>query len=48
MLPIKLLIFILGYLLSPTLQQYQQIPPRDYENKNYFLVELNTTNSQNL
>ncbi|KAF6062808.1 Subtilase family protein [Candida albicans] len=46
MLPIKLLIFILGYLLSPTLQQYQQIPPRDYENKNYFLVELNTTNSQ--
>lgn len=47
MLPIKLLIFLVGYLLSPTLQQqYQQIPPRDYENKNYFLIELNTTNSQ--
>ena len=45
MLPIKLLILILGYLLSPTIQQ-SIIPPRDYENKNYFLVELNTTDTQ--
>ncbi|RCK63340.1 Kexin [Candida viswanathii] len=44
MLPIKLLLLILGYLLSPALQQ--ELPPRDYENKNYFLVELNTTDTQ--
>ena len=45
MLPIKLLILILGYLLSPTIQN-EIIPTRDYESKNYFLVELNTTNTQ--
>lgn len=45
MLPIKLLILILGYLLSPTIQN-EIIATRDYESKNYFLVELNTTNTQ--
>lgn len=44
MLSLKLLLCVLIYFLG--LSHQSQIPPRDYENKNYFLVELNTTQSQ--
>lgn len=44
MLSLKLLLCVLIYFISLTHQF--QVPPRDYENKNYFLVELNTTQSQ--
>ena len=44
MLSLKLLLYVLLYFISLTHQF--QVPPRDYESKNYFLVELNTTQSQ--
>ncbi|KAI5950776.1 KEX2 [Candida jiufengensis] len=44
MFSLKLLISILFYLIS--LSNQQQIPTRNYEENNYFLVELNTTTSQ--
>ncbi|KAK6205177.1 peptidase S8/S53 domain-containing protein [Scheffersomyces amazonensis] len=44
MLPLKVLILVLGYL--QTMVMGYNIPTRDYDNKNYFLVELNTTISQ--
>ncbi|RLV94593.1 Kexin [Spathaspora sp. JA1] len=44
LLPFNILILVLGSLISLSLQQV--LPRRDYENNNYFLVELNTTSSQ--
>ncbi|CAK9436213.1 uncharacterized protein LODBEIA_P07710 [Lodderomyces beijingensis] len=44
MLPVRSLLCILLFLVSYSRQS--QIPPRDYDKLNYFLVELNTTHSQ--
>ncbi|KAK6463888.1 peptidase S8/S53 domain-containing protein [Scheffersomyces coipomensis] len=45
MLPINILILILGCLQQIVATGYN-IPTRDYDEKNYFLLELNTTSSQ--
>ncbi|KAG7666121.1 KEX2 [[Candida] subhashii] len=44
MLPIRILSLVLGYLISFSYQQ-QVIPKRNYESNNYFLVEIDTSNS---